>query len=71
MAWGDRPSAAGVNEETAKLMLQQGADTVARVALGNGLDRETVAFYLRTLADAIEDPGSVAEDMSPIVIHTC
>lgn len=66
-----RESAAGVDERTAVLILQQGADAVSRIALGNGLPRETVAFYLRTLADAIEDPGSVAEDMSPIVIHLC
>lgn len=66
-----RESAAGVDEHTAMLMFQQSADIAARVALGNGLDPHTVAFYLRTLSDAIADPGSVAEDMSPIVVHTC
>jgi hypothetical protein len=41
-------------------------DVAARRALGNGLGRDEVAQELEALADAIRDPGSVAEDMSPI-----
>jgi hypothetical protein len=38
----------------------------ARRALGNGMARDEVADELYALADAIKDPGSVAENMSPI-----
>ena len=38
----------------------------ARGALGAGLSREDVAGELNSLADAIRDPGSVAESMYPI-----
>jgi hypothetical protein len=37
----------------------------ARVALGHGMTRETVALILRSIADAIETQDC-AEDMSPI-----
>lgn len=38
----------------------------ARSALGAGLNRSEVAAELAALADAIADPGSVAENMSPL-----
>lgn len=58
-----------VTESEAILMLQRGTEVAARIALGDGISRQMVAIVLRDLADAIEDPSSVAEDMSPLVIH--
>lgn len=66
-----RESAAGVDEHTAFLIMQQGVDAIARISLGNGLPPESVALYLRSLADAIDGTTDVAEDTSPIVIHLC
>jgi hypothetical protein len=37
----------------------------ARIALGHGIDRDTVSMVLRSLADAIEFQD-VAENMSPV-----
>jgi hypothetical protein len=41
-------------------------DLAARLALGNGLSREDVAMSLESLAAAIRDPMSVAENTDPI-----
>jgi hypothetical protein len=38
----------------------------AKLAVGHGFDRERVAMSLHSLADAIANPTSVAEDMRPI-----
>jgi hypothetical protein len=38
----------------------------ARFALGNGVTAETVAMILEGYANAIRNPGDVAENMSPI-----
>jgi hypothetical protein len=38
----------------------------AKLAVGHGFDRERVAMSLHSLADAIANPTSVAEDMSPV-----
>lgn len=65
----DSPESTDVTEHEAILMLQRYAEIAARVALGDGVSRQMVSIILHTLADAIEDPSSVAEDMSPIVIH--
>ena len=54
-----------IYEAYEKLILA--TDVAARRALGEGIDRESVAAELEALADAIRDPGSVAEDMSPIL----
>ena len=39
----------------------------ARYAMGNGVARETLAATLRDLANAVSNPGDVAENMSPIL----
>jgi hypothetical protein len=41
------------------------ATLAARIALGHGIDRETVAAILHSLADAIRTQDC-AEDMSPV-----
>jgi hypothetical protein len=38
----------------------------AKLAVGHGVEREKVAMSLHSLADAIANPTSVAEDMRPI-----
>lgn len=53
----------------AYMLLNRGIDVAARCALGDGLTREEVAQALNTLAAAIADPSSVAEDMSPITVR--
>ena len=40
----------------------------ARYALGAGVDRETVAAALESLAHAIRHPEDVAESMSPLTL---
>lgn len=57
-----------MDASTAYLLLNRAADVAARCALGDGLSREEVAEVLRSLANAIEDPGTVAEDMSAISV---
>lgn len=47
--------------------LQFTTSQAARFALGYGVERATVVATLRSLADAIEDPTTVAENMSPIL----
>ena len=54
-------------EMTSVVWLQFTTSQAARFALGNGADRETVARVLEDLAAAIRDPGTVAEDVSPIL----
>jgi methyl coenzyme M reductase alpha subunit len=51
---------------TAIIHLQFTTSQAARFALGMGVDPEDIAAYLEDLAGAIRDPGSVAENMSPI-----
>jgi hypothetical protein len=46
-------------------LLEFNATLAARIALGHGIDRNTVAAVLRDLAYAIETQD-VAEDMSPV-----
>jgi hypothetical protein len=57
-----------MDSSTAFLLLNRQIDVAARCALGDGIDAHDIAETLRSLADAIEDPGSVAEDMSPISV---
>lgn len=59
----------GVTESEAILMLQRSAEVAARIALGDGISRSMVAIILHDLANGIEDPGLVAEDMSPLRIN--
>jgi hypothetical protein len=40
----------------------------ARFALGQGIDRATVASVLEDLANAIRNPGDVAESTEPITL---
>lgn len=61
----------GVTEQEAVLMLQRAVAIASRVALGDGVDPFTIARILEDEAHAIEQPGDVAEDMSPIKIHMC
>lgn len=58
----------GVEHGAAWLMFQRQTEMAARCALGDGLDRTSIALALHSLADAISDPTTVAEDMSRIVI---
>jgi hypothetical protein len=46
-------------------LLEFNSTLAARIALGHGIDRETVGACLRDLAYAIETQD-VAEDMSPV-----
>jgi hypothetical protein len=57
-----------MNTSIAYLLLNRQVDVAARCALGDGLPARDVAAVLRTLADAIETPWTVAEDMSPISV---
>lgn len=57
-----------MDSSTAYLLLNRAIDVAARCALGDGLAREDVAEVLISLASAIADPSSVAEDMSPISV---
>jgi len=61
---------AGGKMETsiAYLLLCRQTDVAARCALGDGLTNKEVAEVLRSLANAIEDPSSVAENMSAISV---
>jgi len=61
----------GITEQEAMLMLQRAVGIASRVALGDGLDTYSIAQVLRDEAHAIECPGDVAEDMSPIKFHMC
>lgn len=61
--------ATGVTDTEAILMLQRSSGLAARIALGDGVSRSMVAICLHELAEAIEDPSTVAEDMSPILFH--
>jgi len=54
-------------EAVSVVTLQFLTSQAARFALGNGVPRDTVVAILRDLSAAIADPGSVAEDMSPIL----
>lgn len=58
----------GVSPAEAWLLFQRQTELAARCALGDGLDRTSIALALHALADAIADPTTVAEDMSRIVI---
>lgn len=57
----------GLNTHEAMLILQRAATVAARCAIGDGLDRTSVALVLHDLANAIETQDC-AEDMSKIVI---
>lgn len=46
-------------------LFEYNSTLAAKIALGHGVDRETVAMVLRSLADAIETQDC-AENMSPI-----
>jgi hypothetical protein len=56
-----------VDLTTAIVNLEFTATYAARFALGCGADRETVALVLESLAAAVRDPATVAENMSPIL----
>lgn len=51
---------------TAFVLLERQVTVAARCALGDGLMKEEIASTLRQIADAIDNPASVAEDMSAI-----
>lgn len=53
-------------ENAAITNLQFTVSQAARFALGGNVDRDTIISVLRDLADAIEDPNSIVEDLSPI-----
>jgi hypothetical protein len=59
----------GVDAKTCEIFsvmaFEHYSTVAARLALGEGVSRETVAMSLRNLADAIETQDC-AEDMSPI-----
>lgn len=55
-------------EITALNHLMGSTTFAARFALGAGVGREDVARVLEDLANAIRNPGDVAEDMSPITL---
>lgn len=57
---------ASVTSSEAFLILMRMVGLAARTALGDGLDRHSVAEVLRSEAYAIETQD-VAEDMSPII----
>jgi hypothetical protein len=65
----------GINEDhecdvhLAMDIFNYNSTVAAKMALGEGIDRETVAACLRSLADAIETQDC-AEDMSPIYDRT-
>lgn len=48
--------------------LQAATTFAARFALGSGVDRETAAMVLEDLANAIRNPGTVAESTAPITL---
>jgi hypothetical protein len=50
------------------LLLNRQVEVAARCALGDGLSPEEVYDSLRQIADAIRQPGDVAEDMSAISV---
>jgi hypothetical protein len=56
------------NTMDAVVNLQTLTAFAARYALGQGVDRETVAQVLESLANAIRNPSDVAENMSPLTI---
>lgn len=75
--WTLKPSAhrglvqysdSGLEGSAAWIVFQRMTELAARCALGDGLDATSIALSLHSLADAIEDPGQVAEDMSKIVV---
>lgn len=57
-----------ITEQTAYHILIRMVGLASRCALGDGLDRETVAKVLEDEAYAIRTQD-VAEDMSPIMFH--
>lgn len=65
---GDNVSNTSVTQHEAVLILCRATCVAARTALGDGLDPRTVAEVLEDLANAVRNPGDVAEDMSPIRI---
>jgi hypothetical protein len=62
----------GFGEEQAEFawnLFEYNTTLSAKLAVGHGFDRERVAMSLHSLADAIANPTSVAEDMSPVDDH--
>lgn len=66
---GRQTGETGVTLGEAMLMLQRSVGLASRIALGDGLDAYSIAQVLLDEANAIQDPSSVAEDMSPIQFH--
>lgn len=65
---GDIEGPTSITEQTAFDILIRMVGLASRCALGDGLDRETVAKVLEDEAYAIRTQD-VAEDMSPILFH--
>lgn len=57
-----------VRTATALTNLQAATVFAARYALGQGVERETVAAVLADVAHAIRCPGDVAENMGPLTL---
>jgi hypothetical protein len=53
---------------TAVMVMDRMITLAIRCALSDGVDPETIAMSLQNAAHAIEVPGDVAEDMSPISV---
>lgn len=48
------------------IIFQYQLSLATRVALGDGIDKESIASALENMANAIRNPGTVVEDTSPI-----
>jgi hypothetical protein len=67
LAYGDSENVLGEEQaEFAWNLFEYNTTLSAKLAVGHGFDRERVAMSLHSLADAIANPTSVAEDMSPV-----